>query len=374
MSGSKVSESRGSFLIVAAASFFFFLNFSELMLLPKYIVHLGLSPADIGIIMGSFNITVLIMLPLVGIISERISRRTVFLAGASLLCFSTPFYALVEEMGVLVFALRVIQGVGFSSAFGILGAFVFDVAAPGSRRYLLGILTAVNISTHAIGPAVGEYAIHASGYPMLFYTAAFFGIIGIIAGYFLPGKAIVEHSPPFSLRHGISYMAATLVLGTVFGSLAVFIPPFLLTRGIDNSGLFFVSFVAGSLMVWSFLHGPLEKIGDARAWIISLVLMLIFPLCIPFLEGRFFLMVLALIFGIGYGYLYPTLNSFLLNAYPGMRSLANSLFVWAFNLGMLAASLGFGAISEAWGYEHAFLISGILGLSMLGLTGKLRKP
>ena len=363
---------RAGFLIIAAASFFFFLNFSELMLLPKYIVHLGLSPADIGLIMGSFSVTVVIALPLVGIISQRLSRKHVFIAGAAMLCLATPFYALVREMGPLVFVLRVVQGIGFSSAFGILGALVFDIAAPDSRRYFLGVLTAVNISTHAIGPAIGEYAIHAWGYPLLFYTAAFFGLFSVIAGLFLPDRSSAEQSSPFPLRQGTPFMASSLMLGVVFGSLAVFVPPFLLTRGIDNSGLFFVSFVAGSLMVWSFLHRPLKKIGDARAWAISLALMLAFPLGIPFLDGRITLAVLALIFGLGYGYLYPTLNAYLLDVFPGMRSLANSLFVWAFNIGMLFASLGFGAVSETWGYERAFLVSGILGLSMLGLIAKLQ--
>ncbi len=367
-----MSEQRRSFLIIVVASFFFFLNFSELILLPKYIVHLGLSPADIGLVMGAFSITVLITLPLVGIFSERLSRKYVFIAGAALLCLATPFYALVQGMGPLVFALRVIQGIGFASAFGILGAFVFDIAAPGSRRYLLGILTAINISTHAIGPALGEYIIHARGYPLFFYTAAGLGFVGVIAGFFLPGAARTERIPSFSLTRGLPHMAAALVLGTVFGSQVVFVPPFLLTRGIDDSSLFFVSFVTGSLMVWSFLHKLLRGAGDVRAWIISLVFMLVFPLAVPFFEGRVSLMALALVFGIGYGYLYPTLNAYLLDIYPGARSLANSLFVWSFNLGMLVSSLGFGAVSAALGYETAFLVSGILGLSMLALTLRLR--
>ena len=367
-----MSEQRRSFFIIVVASFFFFLNFSELILLPKYIVHLGLSPADIGLVMGAFSITVLVTLPLVGILSERLSRKYVFIAGASMLCLATPFYTLVQGMGPLVFALRIVQGIGFSSAFGILGAFVFDIAAPGSRRYLLGILTAINISTHAIGPAFGEYTIHAWGYPLFFYTAACFGLVSVAAGFFLPCTTRIEKSPPFSLAQGLPHMAAAIVLGTVFGSQIVFVPPFLLTRGIDNSSLFFVFFVAGSLMVWSFLHKPLRDSGDARAWIISLVLMLAFPLAIPFFEGRVFLMALALVFGIGYGYLYPTLNAYLLDIYPGARSLANSLFVWSFNLGMLVSSLGFGAVSAECGYETAFLVSGILGLSMLALTLRLR--
>lgn len=370
--GSPVCERRGGFPVILAASFFFFLNFSELMLLPKYIAHLGLSPVDIGLVMGTFSVTVLVTLPFAGILAERLSRRVVFLFGAALLCLATPFYARVQDMGTLVFALRIVQGVGFASAFGVLGAMVFDIAAPGSRRYFLGILTAVNISTHAIGPALGEYVIHAHGYSLFFLTAGLLGCVGLAAGFFLPGGTSSGQSRPFSLKEGLPYLAASAVLGTVFGSQVIFVPAFLLTRGMDSSAAFFVSFVAGSLMVWAFLHRRLRALGDARSWTLSLVALLIFPFGIPFLGGAIWLSVLALVFGIGYGYLYPTLNALAMDAYPDRRSVANSLFVWSFNLGMLLASLGFGAVSEEWGYDSAFVLSGILGLAMLALAGRLR--
>jgi MFS family permease len=364
---------KNGFPVILAASFFFFLNFSELMLLPKYIVHLGLSPVDIGLIMGAFTVTVLAALPFAGILAERLSRRAVFIFGASLLCLATPFYARVQGMGALVFALRIVQGVGFASAFGVLGAMVFDIAAPGSRRYFLGILTGVNISTHAIGPVLGEYVIHAHGYPLFFLTAGLLGSIGLAAGFFLPDGTSSERTRSFSLKEGLPFLAASAVLGTVFGSQVVFVPVFLLTRGMNSSAAFFVSFVAGSLMVWAFLHRRLRALGDARAWTLSLAALLVFPAGISFLTGAIWLPVLALVFGIGYGYLYPTLNALTLDVYPGSRSVANSLFVWSFNLGMLLASLGFGAVSDEWGYESAFVLSAIVGLAMLALVVRLRE-
>ena len=56
-----------------------------------------------------------------------------------------------------------------------------------------------------------------------------------------------------------------------------------------------------------------------------------------------------------------------------MRGLANSIFVWSFNFGMLLASLGFGSISNALGYAQAFLVSGLLGVSLIFLVVKLNE-
>ena len=343
------------------------------MLLPKFITHLGLSPGDIGFVMGTFSVSVLIALPLVGLISEKMPKKTVFISGAVLMCFSTPFYAYAEGLGAFILILRVIQGVGFSCAFGITAAMVFDIVRVSRRRYLLGILTVFNISTHAIGPAFGEYVIRAYGFEHYFFSAAAFGIIACISGFFLPAKNVIRERKPFSLRQALPYMVATVVLGIVFGTSVIFLPPYLMTIGITDSSFFFVAFVCGSLFVWAFLYKVLRRIGERIAWIITVILLLCLPAGVSWMNSIVTLSVLSLLFGMGYGYLYPTLNALFIDAYPRMRGMANSIFVWSFNFGMLLASLGFGCISDALGYAHAFFFSGLLGVSLVFLTAILKE-
>lgn len=343
------------------------------MLLPKFIVHLGMSPADIGLIMGAFSISVLIALPLVGLIADKIQKKTLFITGACLMCFSTPLYAYIHGMGVPVFALRIIQGTGFACAFGITAAIVFENSLATKRRYLLGILTVSNISTHAIGPAFGEYIIHSYGFSLYFYSAGAFGFVACVAGLFLPTRIIRQARRPFSMLKARTYMAATMVIGAVFGSAVIFLPTYLLTRGISDSSSFFVAFVCGALVVWIFFYKILKRLGEKTAWVFTVVLMISLPAGISFITNFELLGLLSLLFGMGYGYLYPTLNALIIDAYPRRQGIANSLFVWSFNLGMLLASFGFGSISDTFGYQKAFFISALLGLFLLFMVKKLKE-
>ena len=361
------------YLVLLGAHFFFFLNFSELILLPKYFLTLGLGPSLIGLLMGAFSVSVLVSLPAAGFISEKVPRKALFMAGIVLLAVPTLLYgASSDHLGVL-FVLRILQGIGFSSTFGIIGAMVAEVSTPDERKLLLGIITVAGIMTHAIGPALGEFLIGTFGYPALFASAATFGFIAFLLSFLLPvrvsggwpGLAGVNMAPVMG--------AATLVLGVVFGSAIIFLPPFLMTRGVTDSSPFFISFVFGSMLVWTVLYRRIRSLPERISWASASVLLVLLPLCISWADRGLIFIVLALLFGIGYGYLYPTLNASMIAVNPNHQGIANALFVWSFNVGMLVASVGFGFLCESIGYVAAFQAVGVVGIGLMTGLGILYK-
>jgi len=365
----KIPDKR--FLTILGANFFFFLNFSQLILMPKYILHIGLTPEDVGFVMGAFSITVLAALPVVGFVSRRISNRALFVTGAGLMCFTTPIYVSACDTHALLYALRIVQGIGFSSAFGISAAMVFDIYGESEQRLHIGILTVCNIITHALGPSLGEYLIIHYGYDAYFWVGACFGIISFVMGFFLPGKAKRLKTSSGSCRRAYPCAAGTTIMGMIFGSVAIFMPPYLETLSIVDSSPFFISFVSGSLLVWFFLHRYMKNLRDASSWMIAVLFFVLLPLCSGCLDKIHMLVVISVLFGAGYGYLYPTLNTIMLRAIPDKTSAANTVFVWSFNLGMLIASVGSGLIIDRWGYRIAFFITGAAGVFLLGLKGRL---
>ncbi|PKN96368.1 MAG: hypothetical protein CVU43_21055, partial [Chloroflexi bacterium HGW-Chloroflexi-5] len=108
-----------------------------------------------------FTVSVVIALPVVGLISETLSRRLLFMLGSAFMALPTMFYFDVKGMGMELFILRILQGIGFSCAFGVTGAIVSDNSSASDGKYLLGILTVVGLLTQAIGPSLGEYLINA---------------------------------------------------------------------------------------------------------------------------------------------------------------------------------------------------------------------
>ncbi len=355
-------------LILLTAHFFFFLNFSELILLPKYFAHLGLTPSRIGILMGSFSLSVLLALPAAGIASDRMSRKSLFISGAALMAFPTVLYlGLHDSFGALIL-LRVLQGTGFSCTFGIIGAMISKGADSQERKYMLGMLTVVGISTHALGPVLGEHLISGYGYDMFFASAAIFGLTAFITGFLLGGgnPAYFKEAQRFSAMPAI--IASSTTLGVIFGSVVTFLPLYLLSVGIMNSSLFFIPFVTGSILMWMLINKAIGSWPETSSRIASAGLLVLLLLFVRGAVEVFPLAVLSLAFGIGYGYLYPALNAALIGANPESEGKANALFVWSFNVGMLLASLGFGYASEHLGYAGAFMGLAYLGFICMVMT------
>ncbi|HPI93953.1 MAG TPA: MFS transporter [Deltaproteobacteria bacterium] len=353
------------YLVLLGAHFFFFLNFSELILLPKYFLTLGLGPSAIGLLMGAFSLSVLASLPVAGYLSEKVRRKRLFMAGTVLMAVPTALYGVSSNYLPALFLLRILQGIGFSSAFGIIGAMVTEAGAPGQRKLLLGILTVAGIMTHAIGPTLGEFLVGSWGYSALFASASAFGFIALLLSFLLPVRASGGWTGLAGVNPAPALAAASLVLGAIFGSAIVFLPPFLMTRGITDSSPFFISFVFGSMLVWTVLYAKIRALPGRVSWTASSVLLVLLLLCIPWADRGLAFIALSLLFGVGYGYLYPTLNASMIAANPAHQGIANALFVWSFNVGMLVASVGFGFLCEVIGYVAAFQMVGAVGICLM---------
>lgn len=362
-------------LVLYGAHFFFFLNFSELILLPKYFLSMGLKPSAIGLLMGAFSVSVLAGLPVAGLVSERVPRKALFMTGAVLMALPSALYGLLSESLLSLFLLRVCQGLGFSSAFGIIGAMVAEAGDGRDRKMLLGILTAVGISTHAIGPVLGEYLSGAYGYEALFISAAAFGAAALVTAMLLPGRGPAgQRGTQGRLNPVLAVNFSSMVLGVVFGSIIIFLPPFLLVQGIHDSSPFFLAFVGGSILVWAVLSRQVRVMSEKALWVAASILLALLPAFISWTDWVWALVLLSLVFGLGYGYLYPALNTAVIDANPTLKGVANSLFVWSFNLGMLMASVGFGFLCEAIGFVGAFQVVAAVGLVLLaGIDVRQRK-
>lgn len=350
------------------------MNFSQLMLLPKFVVFLGCTEVEIGYVMGAFSLSVLVFLPVVGFFSARIKKKTLFVMGAGVMCMATPLYIFVHDAGWGIYSLRIIQGVGFSSAFGISAAMVYDLIDPKSRVRALGIMVAFNISTHAMGPALGEYMIEHYGFDAYFISAGLFGLGATLVALFLPDTPKGQGSRISSFAHAIPVIFGAIVLGLVFGFIVIFLPPYLVRLGTDNSSPFFISFVCGSLAVWSLLSGGVSRMGDRLAWVAAALMFALLPLNVTCLGTPGYLVIISLAFGIGYGYMYPRLNMAVIDVIgPDKTGFANTLFVWSFNLGMLGASIGLGALCPHLGCPGTFRVTGIMALALLPLGLMIKK-
>jgi len=161
------------------ASFALFFSFFLLLsTLPLFLRRLGASDGAIGVIMGSFAITSMLLRPWTGWATDRWGRRPFMLAGAAVFVLAPLGYGVSGGVLALV-AVRMLHGAGMALYPTAASALLADVAPPARRgEFLLEL--GIAIGAMSSGLAVARW-----GFVATFLAAAGVAMAG--AGLALAG-------------------------------------------------------------------------------------------------------------------------------------------------------------------------------------------
>jgi len=125
-----------NFIYVILANFFYALGVQAMnATLPVYILNIGGTQAQAGLIGGLTSITALLFRPLVGWLTDVWRRRPIALTGVSFYGLSSVIYALSSSIGFLAFG-RVVQGLGISCYSTASTSYVADIVPTGNPHEL----------------------------------------------------------------------------------------------------------------------------------------------------------------------------------------------------------------------------------------------
>ena len=135
--------------------------------LPALREAFGLDSRAVGWTFTAFVLANLAGLPVMAALSDRLGRRTVYLADIALFASGTLVVVFAPSFGVLL-AGRVIQGLGASGIFPVATAVVGDTFPEATRGRALGLLGAVFGLAFLIGPAMGGIVLSVATWRHLF--------------------------------------------------------------------------------------------------------------------------------------------------------------------------------------------------------------
>ena len=115
---------------------------------------LGADEVGVGITVGSFSVTALILRPFAGQMADRRGRRPLLIGGALLAAAAIAAQAVVTDLGVLI-GLRLLMGVAEAFFFVAGFAMVADLAPPGRAGEALSFNSLALYLGIAFGPIVG---------------------------------------------------------------------------------------------------------------------------------------------------------------------------------------------------------------------------
>ncbi|MGH3334051.1 MAG: MFS transporter [Nocardioidaceae bacterium] len=137
---------------------------------PLFVVGpLESDKAGVGLAMGAFSVTTLLLRPLAGRWTDRYGRRRLLLAGAVLYAVLVTGHLLVDGVVALV-VLRLLLGVAEALYFVAGFAALADLAPPGRAGEALSLNSLALYVGIAVGPLVGQGLLDLGG-----YTAAWLG-------------------------------------------------------------------------------------------------------------------------------------------------------------------------------------------------------
>lgn len=363
MPESSLLNRRFLFLLVAQAGFGF--AHASFLMLPKFLAtELSAGPDEIGRVVAVSAISIVAFLIPAGSMVDRHGRKHFLIAGSALMALTSAMHVLVDEVGLFLYALRIVQSLAFAYAYAAGAALCVDAAPPERLGQAIGLFGLAYVAMGAFAPAVVETVVELEGWNAAFSIAAMSALLCVLLSFGVFEARPVRTDEPHVALTTIAMRPAMLrallvigLLGVAFGCAFNFYQPFALSLGITELRDFFIANSAAAATC-RLLIGPfIDRIGLRRISLGSLSLYAIVIWSMTSLDSLG-LVVLGLGLGVAHGLFYPAFTAIVLsNAPPDERGRRLSIIQASLNLGMGCGGIVLGWIAAEFGYPIIFQIS-----------------
>jgi len=361
------------FLFIWLANFFIFIGFQmTLPTLPIFVKELGGSDQIVGLIVGVFTFSALLLRPFAGNALETRGRQVVYLFGLSLFVISVGAFAFATSIFMLI-VMRVLQGVGWGFSTTASGTVATDLIPPKRRGEGMGYYGLSSNLALALGPALGLSLVGVISFKQLFLIASAMGLIALLLALMIRYKK-VEESPDKTTtvkfdvfeKSAINPSILLFFITLTFGGIATFLPLYAIERSVEGISLYFVVY-AIFLMISRLIAGKIyDEKGHMYVFPPGALMILIAMILLAWLPSTLVLLLAAAFYGFGFGSVQPALQAWAVNsAAKNRKGMANATFFSFFDLGVGIGAMGFGIIANQLGYRYIYIISALSIISAI---------
>src|SRR3954454_20836257 len=181
---------------------------------------LGGGPAAVGLAVGAFSLTTLVLRPLAGRWADRHGRRPLLVGGALLYALLVVAHLLITDLAWLV-VLRLVLG-GAEALYFVAGfAALADLAPPGRAGEALSYNSLALYLGLAAGPLIGQALLGLGGFPLAWIGASLLLVVAAVLASRVPetlqtGVAPGPQPPlihPAALVPGLGLFIGVAVVG-----------------------------------------------------------------------------------------------------------------------------------------------------------------
>ena len=376
------------FFIMCAYSFTVFVSVFQLLpTAPYHILDLGGSIAVAGLFHGVLTYSSALSAPLTGAVGDRLGQRRVLMTVSLMLAVFSSSYAFITSIWLLL-TVVFFHGLFWSALLSASGAYMTGTI-PETRRAegisYWGLTSALAV---AVAPALGFWVYH-HGWAALCLVLVILNLLMAIIAWRLPDDressfigargAPPPLARPAALEDSLSsggpsivqwrVLALSITMALIafgYGGLTSFSAMFADDAHISPRSLFLttaaIAIVIGRLTVGR----RLDEVGYRRVLVPCLAVPAIGLLILSLSHGRMTFALSALVFGSGFGLMYPAYTSYIMRHVSfSHRGAAFGAMLAAFDTGIGTGSSVVGWLIHRTGFRGAYgIAAGVAALAL----------
>jgi MFS family permease len=356
------------FTLVFLSQFAFYCASSMLIpTLPIYLSRSGSREEAIGLMIGVFSVSSLLLRPSVGRLLSRVSERQLMIAGSLIsglasfaYLFALPFWPF--------FLVRAVQGVGYAFVSTAASTLIANIGPAERRGQTLSYFYVSFNIPFALAPAFGMFLINRYDFVVLFLfsTGLYVASLALVAGMGRsPAELTATPTHPresFFNRENLRTSMVSFFMHVIWGTVTTFLPLYAVSHGVTNPGLIF-SVVAFMLIFGRIFAGRVLDLYRRETIILPCLVVYAIAMVVLIFSKTFSMFILmAVIWGAGHSLFYPALVALAIERASSSRGALMATFTAASDLGVGLGPVLMGIILQHTSYPLMFACVALTGM------------
>jgi MFS family permease len=342
----------------------FFSAFQLLPVIPFRILELGGTTAQAGWFLSVYTFASAFSAPVMGSLADHFGRRRTLITASLVFIVFSLAYGLITNLPLLLLV-GAIHGSIWSSILASSSAILVNDFVPESRRTQgMAIAGLSSMSAIAVAPAVGLLVFH-YGWFVLCAEMASLSVLMTFAALMLRTRD-VPHDRKIVLGEvwdwNVTRTALTLAVTSIgYGGITSYAAILADQRHVTPKAIYLTTMAISIVIIRVFTSHLGDRLGYKVILYPALLSVPIAFVMLAFATTRMGFIASAVVFGAGFGSMYPSFAAFILdNTNPARRARTFGSIVWAFDTGIAVGSLLIGSIGQRWGLGSAFEVAAVV--------------
>jgi MFS family permease len=337
--------------------------------IPIYLSKLQTKESEIGILVGIFSVSSLILRPFIGKALLTIPERLFMVCGTLIYAASSFAYIIASPFWPL-FWLRIFHGVGLALFSTASFTFIANIIPQAQRARSISYFSLSMNLSWALGPFFGMLLVNHFGFRVMFLVCTELSLASLwmamkLSKRTIPVKNQFPRSDSYLSRAALPFSFAAFILSVIWGTLTAFFPLYALMQGVSNPGIFFVFLAGTTFLGRAFFASTADKYGRKQIIMPCLVIVIIAITIIPLSKTLAMFVLSAVFLGTGWAFLYPSFWAYAVDKAGPAQGPAMGTFTALSDLGGGLGPMIMGIILEWTNYSGMFFCLALVAVMNL---------